>query len=195
MSFEKEKKDVLGKKDKSKKQDIDKDIRPLFDLINSLPNYYTTSSCAGRILVLSIPKDYRKDKVGWLFASHDAVEFKNIKEALGGNKIKGKDIWFREESIILHVCCRTLDDANKMIDIARDIGFKRSGIISLKKIMLEIMSTEHIHVPVVLNGRLLIDDKYLKILVWEANKKLKRTKDKIKRFYSGLKDIISCLRT
>ena len=50
--FEKEKQDFLSKKDKSKKGSIDDGIIGLINLINSKSDYYTTSSCAGRIVLL-----------------------------------------------------------------------------------------------------------------------------------------------
>jgi len=55
MTFQKHKKDFLNKKDKSKKGSIDGEIKKLVDKINSLENYYTTSSCSGRILIAKIP--------------------------------------------------------------------------------------------------------------------------------------------
>jgi len=51
-NFLKQKSDFLKKIDKSKKKTIDKEIIPLIKSINKKPNYYTTSSCSGRIVVL-----------------------------------------------------------------------------------------------------------------------------------------------
>ena len=50
MTFSIEKKAVLERIDKSRKQKIDEKIKSLVDHINSLDNYYTTSSCSGRML-------------------------------------------------------------------------------------------------------------------------------------------------
>ena len=47
MAFETDKKTALTKIDKSKKGQIDEQIKPLCDLINSSVDYYTTSSCSG----------------------------------------------------------------------------------------------------------------------------------------------------
>ena len=71
-NFEKEKKDFLIKKDKSKKGIIDKEIKSLIDFINSLDNYYTTSSCSGRIMLL-IKKSDKKQDSSWLFSSHQKI--------------------------------------------------------------------------------------------------------------------------
>lgn len=198
MQFEKQKQDTLNKKDRSKKKSIDKDIKKLVDLINSLPDFYTTSSCSGRILLISFPGENRKYNVKWPFVSHDKVKFSGIKSSLGDavrnfnkNKIKD-DVWLKQESMILHVCCRTLKSASDMIETAKHIGFKRSGINTISnKILLEILSTERIEVPVVKEGKLLVNDDYLKVLVKEANKKMIKNKEKIKKFYEKVKSTFS----
>ncbi|MBU1854157.1 MAG: hypothetical protein KKF89_00405, partial [Nanoarchaeota archaeon] len=48
-TFEIEKQNALNKKDKSHEQKWDEKIKALCSKINKNPNYFTTSSCAGRI--------------------------------------------------------------------------------------------------------------------------------------------------
>jgi len=188
--FDKQKKSILSKLDKSKKGSVDKDIISLVKIINSNPNYYTTSSCSGRILLIEVPEIRKKQEIKWHYLTHNKTSFSKVKQEI--NKILKKDIkntvWFREESLIIHICCRTIEDASKLIEIAKHIGFKRSGINTLgKKIMLELVSTENMDAPVI-KDKLLVDDNYLKILVKEANKKLKITKEKIKKLFTTLQE-------
>jgi tRNA wybutosine-synthesizing protein 3 len=64
---------------------------------------------------------------------------------------------------------------------AKQAGWKRSGIMSFgRRIILELFSTEKLELPVANRGEIIVDDKYLKLLVKEAEKKLKRTEEKIK---------------
>ncbi len=51
-SFVQQKKSTLSKLDKSSKGDWDKKIVNLCEKINSLENFYTTSSCSGRIVLI-----------------------------------------------------------------------------------------------------------------------------------------------
>ena len=53
MSFINEKKVFLSKLDKSNKSSIDKNILNLINLINQKDDYYTTSSCSGRVYLRS----------------------------------------------------------------------------------------------------------------------------------------------
>ena len=82
-NFPQRKKDVLSKKDKSSKNDWDKKIKSLCKKINSFENYYTTSSCSGRI-VLMIDKKKKAPKL-FQFMSHDLIDFEELKKNL--NKI------------------------------------------------------------------------------------------------------------
>jgi len=171
--------------DKSKKGVIDKDILPLVNKINSLEDYYTTSTCSGRILLMYVPEDFKKNQVKWLFSSHDTVKFSDIKETIDNSK--EKDIWFRQESAIIHIACKNIDSASKLIEIAKQSGFKRSGIqAASKRIILELVSTELIMCPVKSNGKVIVDEDYVKVITNEANKGLLRTKQKIKKFTSSL---------
>ena len=129
LSFDQRKKVVIEKKkDHSKKGCIDKEIKPLLNLINSKDNYYTTSSCAGRIVLLSEPKSGKKKDFEWLYVSHSKAIYKDISKIL--QEIPEETIWLNMEPFIFHVCARSLDDANKFLEILRLVGLKHSGILS-----------------------------------------------------------------
>ena len=89
--FSKEKSDFLKKRDKSKKGCVDKDIKEIINIINSRKDYYTTSSCSGRIVLLE--RLFRKkNESNWIFVKHYKIKFNEIKNHLK-NKIKN-EIWF-----------------------------------------------------------------------------------------------------
>ena len=186
MSFENQKTTFLKKTDKSQKKSVDKEIIPLISSINKKPDYYTTSSCSGRIVILK-KKSYKKQETKWLYSTHKKATFKQLKASL--KTIPKEELWFRQEPIILHVCCKTIDNAKKLLNTARKI-FKRAGIITLnKKIIIEIIGTEFIYTIIAKNRKLLVNDSYLKELVKEANKKLTANKNKIKKFHNLIKTI------
>lgn len=175
------KKNFLAKKDKSNKGNIDKKIKSLVDKMNKSDNYFTTSSCSGRIVILIEPERRLKKDMKFLYKSHDHVKFSDLKKAL--NNLPKKKLWFRFESVILHVSCRNLDDAYLLLEKARR-SFKYSGIISLKnKFVVEIRDSGFMETIIADNGKLVVDYDYLKILANEANKKLKITHKRIKLLY------------
>jgi tRNA wybutosine-synthesizing protein 3 len=179
MGFELDKENILSKIDKSKIGSIDKNIQEICDLINSKSEYYTTSSCSGRIVLLE-SNSSKKDEAKWLFVSHESTDFESIKE------IESKsDVWLRQEGAIIHVCCKTIQDAEKLINLVKSIGFKRAGMISVNnRFVVEIISSEHLCAPVMKNGLKIVSDEYLKVLLEESNRKMNQNKEKLEKLRS-----------
>lgn len=140
--FQKHKKDFLRKKDKSIKGSVDKKIKDIINIINKNKNYYTTSSCSGRILLL-IPG--KKKEAKRIFVSHEKIKINknninNIKKIINKNinnykkQNKKIDVHLKQESFILHVRCRDIESAKNLLKITNKIGIRRSGIVSINKI-------------------------------------------------------------
>ena len=188
-NFKKEKADFLKKRDKSKKGSIDKDAVKIVSEINSKDNYYTTSICSGRIVLLEM-KSKRKDKCIWLFVKHDKVKTDEIlkclqqchknKKILNGQHLKffSSEIWFKQQPIILHVACRNIDAAKRLLDTARKL-FKHSGIIGItdKKVVVEIIGSERIE-TILADKNFVADKIFIKNLIKHANKNFAENKRK-----------------
>ncbi|XP_077882625.1 tRNA wybutosine-synthesizing protein 3 homolog isoform X4 [Ictidomys tridecemlineatus] len=85
--FKKWKAQCLSKADLSRKGSVDEDVIELVQLLNAREQFFTTSSCAGRILLLDGMVALKK-------ANGDAV--------------------FKFEPFVLHVQCRQLQDAQML---------------------------------------------------------------------------------
>lgn len=185
MDFDKSKKAVLDKlylPDKSKKGTVDKALIPLIDLINKHPDYYTTSSCSGRISVFTGHDVKIKSEAKWLFVSHEKVDFNEMLEAL--NDLPKSMTSFRAEGLILHVACRTYDDAVKFMIFSQNNGYKHTGIIAAtKRFVVQVLGVERFDAPIAKNKELLVSQDYLKFVLDEANKKLEKTHQSIQRLY------------
>jgi tRNA wybutosine-synthesizing protein 3 len=179
-SFDKRKQDVLSKLDKSHKNSWDEKIVGLCKKINSLDNYYTTSSCSGRV-VLMIEQD-KKGKDLFVYVYHDKVSLKKLKEDINSALKIGKKIKFKLEPCILHVSCRSLEDAERLYGKAKLSGWKKSGIIGIKNgFSVEMNSSERLEFPIISENRILVNDKFLKIIVDSSNSKLEKSWLKIQR--------------
>jgi tRNA wybutosine-synthesizing protein 3 len=184
--FTQRKNSVLSKLDKSSKGGWDKRILDLCMKINSSVDYYTTSSCSGRVVLML---DEEK-KQGGLFIKiyHDEIYFGQLKKDLVLSSYENKKIKFKMEPCILHVACRDLKCAQKLFDKAKLVGWKKSGIISTKgHIVLELNSTERLEFPIIYRREILVDDKFLKVIANESNKKLKKSWEKIKELEKMMK--------
>ena len=179
MTFENEKKQCLEKLDKSKKGSIDKAILPLINKINLSKDYYSTSSCSGRIVLLTRPDNNKKNQISWFLVSHDEVSLDQLKQAL--SNLPKDLLWLRQESCIIHICARTIEHAIRLINYFQEQGFKRTGLVSSSsRHIVEVMTTDSMDAPIAKDGKFIVSDSYLEILLKEANRKLQRTKEKIK---------------
>jgi len=184
-SFNQRKRDVLAKLDKSSIGKWDEKIISLCEKINSKENYYTTSSCSGRILLMI--DQSKKGEDLFLFVSHDKVSFKELKEKLIEAIKKNKNVKFKMEPCILHIACETLEDAEKLFEIGKDAGWKRLGIIGTRKgFTFELNSTEKLEFPIIQNKKILVDDEFLKIVLKDANEKLELGWGKIEKLEKGI---------
>lgn len=180
MSFATEKKaamEKIGVRDKSHAGAIDEGIEGLLKTINGQEAYYTTSSCAGRIMILEEAR-LKKD-VQWLLASHEPVSLDAVLAALRLPTVRM--VWLKAEPFILHVCCRTLRDAERLLGWAHRAGFKHSGIITAgRRIMVEVRGSDRMDVP--LKMGVPPYEAYLAFLVEIANRKLEENKKRVKKF-------------
>ena len=166
--------------DRSKKGAVDEPIEELVDNINSKRDYYTTSSCSGRILLLHEPPSRKKNMHEWPYVTHEQATAEPFIKALG--ELKGSEgrVWFRMQTCILHVACRDIEAARKLLGAFYSHGWKRSGIFSMEHdVVVELLSVEGIDVPVMDSGRLLVPEDYLSVLVELANDKLRVAHEKI----------------
>ncbi|RLF77947.1 hypothetical protein DRN32_07240, partial [Thermococci archaeon] len=95
---------------------VDSDIISLLNKINSLENYFTTSSCSGRISVMQLPDFGDKLNAIWLGKWHSEVKIEEVLDAI--NKHDEGMLWFMLNSPILHIAARTLEDAVELLNLA-----------------------------------------------------------------------------
>ncbi|ADG14032.1 Protein of unknown function DUF207 [Methanocaldococcus infernus ME] len=156
---------------------VDEEIIPILDKINSLKDYYTTSSCIGRIGIMEIPK-YKNPKLfsRWLGKWHNYPSFDEVKSRV--RPVDGYLI-FVMNSPILHIACRDVERAKYLLDLAIHSGLKASSIksISNKRVIVEILTTYKIDAPIGEGKRIFIDDEYLKFLLEYSILKLKRARE------------------
>lgn len=175
----------LYKPDKSKKGDVDTAIIPLIETINALPDFYTTSSCAGRISLLVEPESGKKYDSAWHFVTHEPTSFDEVKPHLA--TLPPAPVWFKMEGAILHVCARDEKSANEFLHLAREAGFKHSGLLGTsKRYLLEVIDSERIDVPVAIDGQLIVDERFVRFLIAKANAKLEETRKTIGRLKKSL---------
>lgn len=164
---------------------VDAGIADLLEQINALHGYYTSSSCAGRIVLLQIPMIGDKQNASFLGIWHRAIQPDEVRQAV--RQASFGLLWLLAQSPIIHIGAETLTLANRMVKTAVSCGFKNSAVKSTeKKIIIEISSTERLDAPIGREGLLFCDEEYLNLLVEIANEVIKRSQVKIDKLAEKL---------
>ena len=201
--------------DKSKKGSFDAPIEDMLEHLNLHGDYVSTSSCSGRVAIFwentahvlspsdpvvasgensSADGDSRRHKKGgtggqWLLCEHGPVTVEDVLEALARAPKAPGVATFKHEPFILHVECRSLDAAARLMEVARNGGFRESGIsIGKKHVMVGVRTSSlKIEAPVLEDGCLLVNQRYLGVLVRLANDKFAKNRQRTDKLYALLR--------
>ncbi|XP_010864177.2 tRNA wybutosine-synthesizing protein 3 homolog [Esox lucius] len=182
------KKQCLTKIDYSRKGTVDEDISHIVSVLNNSDNYFTTSSCSGRIILtdgVSDNPDVQKRNCSWLFVTHKKCL---IRDLVSGLEKSSGDAVLKFEPFLLHVQCRQLEDGQLLHSVAINSGFRNSGFTVGKKgkIIMAVRSTHGLEVPLSHKGQVLVKEDYIHFLVEVANQKMEENLKRISRFYKCL---------
>ena len=108
----------------------DKQIIPLCRFVSKTKNFFTSSSCAGRIILLQLPKGESKREACFHRKWHCVVKEKELWEGIDA-ETKG-ELWFKLDPFIFHVGANSLENAKKVLAAMTKAGVKRGGIIVAK---------------------------------------------------------------
>jgi len=190
-AFEEQKKHAI---ERLRNKGADQEVEEVLQKLNVLEDFFTTSSCSGRIALISLPEIGAKREARFIGKWHRPVTKEEVLEAISSAKAsRNGDVWFIAQSPIVHVACRTLEKATTLLRIAIESGFKYSGIKAIARhngrVVVEIMSTERMDVPLATDDRMLCSEAHLDFIVAQANLMLKRSKEKLKRFSLRLNEL------
>jgi tRNA wybutosine-synthesizing protein 3 len=186
--FEEQKKKAL---ERLRIMGADEEVVEIIGVLNRLDDFYTTSSCSGRVALICIPEIGAKREAEFVGKWHRVVTKEEVSEAIKTPK-KG-ELWLISQSPILHVSCRGLEKAKTLLKVAIESGFKYSGIKAISKdngkVMVEIISTERMDVPLGKDDMFFCGESYMDYIIQKANSTLTRGKVKLKRLYYGLEKL------
>ncbi|CAJ1087359.1 tRNA wybutosine-synthesizing protein 3 homolog [Xyrichtys novacula] len=187
------KQQCLGKVDLSRKSCVDEDIEHVVFLLNSCEEYFTTSSCSGRLTLIDGVTDscgVQKQNCVWLFVSHQKCKPEDLMCGLARSRA---DAVLKFEPFVLHVQCRQLKDAQLLHSVAVNSGFRNSGLTVSKtgKILMAVRSTHGMEVPLTNNGILMVDHEYIHFLTKIANQKMEENLRRIQRFHQNFQSAMS----
>nr|POE67462.1 trna wybutosine-synthesizing protein 2/3/4 [Quercus suber] len=206
MEFEKRKAATLASlassdTDKSPKGTLDTPILPLINTLNNHPYYFTTSSCSGRISILSQPihqtQPNKKSKGGsWLFVSHDPADTDSVLSLLFPDSATRSEpeleseLVLRFEPLIVAVECKDLASAQSLVSTARSAGFRESGITNAnnKRVIVAIRCSIRLEVPLGTTESVMVSPEFVRYLVRVANEKMEANRIRTQGFLRALQN-------
>ena len=165
---------------------IDSWIKNITDTINLSYDFVTLSSCSGRIAIMDIPESGDKRNSIFLGKWHDIVSLKTILDAIMKGRMK---TWFIMNPPIIHVACKNMKFAFHLLKILNESGYRRSGIISAKRNVIEVSSSERVEFLVAKNGVFITDKRVIAENVTEAVEKLEKSRERMMRFVKRFKEV------
>ncbi len=162
-------------------QKIDTAMVGLCDFISGTKNFFTSSGCSGRILLLGLIDRSKKNSYfhrKW----HEKAKAREVIKALE-EETKG-EIWLKMEPFIIHLGTNSLKNAVKLLSLKDKSGIKRGGIITAKpgKFIVELIGTEEISVLVKRGKKILASEAFIREIVREANKKIGLNRKRVEKF-------------
>jgi tRNA wybutosine-synthesizing protein 3 len=182
---------------------IDSKILPILNIINSNLDYYSTSSCSGRVLIIALAHPGAKVKSMILGKWHDKLIKKDLVDCMK-NWDKYPYLYLLAQAPILHITTHDLEKATHLRNLGDSAGFKYSAIRSIKqikkknkeknlptfnniRITVELLSTERLNVPLGFNGNIYVEDEYLDLIIRLSNDLISESIRKIKKLEEILK--------
>ncbi len=171
---------------------VDERFIPFCKWIAENRDYFTSSCCSGRILLLAVPDSGSKKDAYFHRAWHRAISPEELKEGLDSASVEGGELWFKMEGFILHIGCKNLKNAEKIMELKAKAGIKRGGIIVAKpgKFIVELVSSQGIALPIKRGGKVLVGDDYLGDLLERANEKLGKNYGFLDRLEKVAKEVL-----
>ncbi len=160
----------------------DEKIIPFLKKIAEKKNYFTSSSCCGRVMLLGLPGDGTKKESYFYKKWHRTVSFDEVWKAI--NEFKDSTLHYMVDPFIFHIGCGNLEDAKKLLRLMQDTGIKRGGIIVAKpgKFMIELQGTDVISFPVKIDNKLLVSREFLEKMVEFSNIKIENNFALLEKF-------------
>ncbi len=107
---------------------LDPDIFDVLEVFFKKTKSFTQSSCSGRIVIVDAVTPWDRKNSSIIFKNHLGISGDDIKRALESSVVW--NLWLIVQGPILHVYAMDEDEAWNLIKIARQAGFKHSGILS-----------------------------------------------------------------
>ncbi|MCD6300446.1 MAG: hypothetical protein J7L82_00050 [Staphylothermus sp.] len=170
---------------------LDKDLLGLLVLFNMDKNIHTLSSCSGRIVIADSTYPWSREETSVVFKKHLPITTEELIEVL--TKPSVRRMWINVTGPIIHLSTTSFDYGLKILTLAREAGFKHSGILSFntdKGYVLELTTGVRLSNLLKEGNKIYINEKQLENFVAIINEVLIHGKKLLLRLYNTAKKVV-----
>ena len=162
---------------------MDEQMVPLCQFVAGTNEYYTSSCCSGRIILLE-KRGNRKIDTFFHRKWHREVNISELLEGIKDNK-EG-ELWLRMDPFILHIGCPDLKACQKILEAMKKAGVKRGGILVAEKgkFMVELQGTHVFSCLVKKNGKPMLPEDYFKEILPDINRMIAKNYQRLAKLES-----------
>ncbi len=168
---------------------LDEDLLPILIEFFLRPKSFTMSSCSGRITVSDSTYPWSREETSIVYKKHGPVDPGEIMAVV--EKPVVRRLWLNVVGPIIHVSAADMDEALSVLRIAREAGFKHSGILSInpvKGVLLELRTGVRMTQLLAVPDRKLYGSGELEVIVETANDVLMRGKERLRGLHRALRE-------
>ena len=147
-------------------------IIPTVDFIFSKKEFFTTSSCSGRILLIQLDSKETKKPKAFFAKYHSIPKFSEVWKKL--HEKSQNNLWFKQESFVIVLGANTLENAKKIMSVCRNNGVKKVGIMSAEegKFLVEAFGSNYMSFLIKEKNKILGSEEFVEKQFKTACKKL-----------------------
>ena len=137
---------------------LDTDILDVLIEFFERPESYPKSSCSGRIVALDAEHPWVKDETTIVFKKHEPISLDELQFLL--KRRIAHILWLIVQGPIYHIYTKSLDDAWHLLEMAREAGFKHSGILAIneKGVLVELRTGIKLVIPLKKDEKIMISE-------------------------------------
>ncbi len=166
---------------------LDEDLLDILLEFFKRPESYTTSSCSGRIVVVDSRMPWERKNATIIFKKHSSISLEEITSLLSQPVLYR--LWLVATGPIIHVVTLTAREALRILRIAREAGFKHSGVLSVsrKGYLVELRTGIRLAILLKTSDRIVVDEHGLREAVKAVNEALSEGKKRLQRLLEVLR--------
>ncbi|MEZ0289546.1 MAG: hypothetical protein ABWJ42_00435 [Sulfolobales archaeon] len=169
---------------------LDPGIESILLKLFKLEDAFPTSSCSGRITGVDAVFPWMRRDSYVFFKKHNEITLDELRSIITTPAINS--IWVVVSGPIIHVNTYTSREAIRILRVAREAGFKHSGLLSRSKkgYIVEILSGVRLDLLIKNRDRLMIKEENIPLLLEYINEAYRRGRERLMRLERELDKLV-----